>query len=217
MYQQSLQQLFRAAHFPVEKYGPSHLKVTQEIIGELRVLPYFGQWKRALEEEWFHVKMEDHSLFLFNDGPGGPSYSFLHAPVVADSYRSFLIKQGLLYTARNRSQYMEEYGMVFETAQARQHVTPIRYDLDRINYREGVHPVAHIHIGLDNKVRLAVRREMSPVSFALFVMRHMYPECWTRLVERATQFRLKRLMRDGLQVIPEDYWNEIDSIELHLE
>ncbi len=216
MHRNSLQQIFRAAHFPVEKYGSPHWKITQEIIGELRVLSYVDQWRRALYEEWFHVKLEDHSLLIFSDVPDRPSFSFLHCPIAVEPFRIYLNRRGVEFNARNRAIYAEEYEMEFETAELKRHVTPIRYDVDSNGYRTGVHPAAHIHIGLDNNVRIAVRREMTPLSFTLFVMRQMYPECWAKLLERREQFRLQGAIRDGLQLVQADYWKENDGLELHL-
>lgn len=216
MYRNKLQQVFRAAHFPVDRYGPPHLKITPKIIGDLRELSYIEQWKAALQNEWFHVKLEDHSLFIFNATIDNPSYSFLHAPVATESFRTYLNRQDLEYSARNKSAFSEEYAMLLETAAFRQHLTPIRFDVDKTGYRAGVHPMAHIHIGLENNVRLAVRREMTPLSFVLFVMRQMYPDSWARLLGRPEQFRLQQAIRDKLQFVSEEYWKEADNLELHL-
>jgi hypothetical protein len=216
VYREILQNVFRLAHFPLDKYGPPHWKVTPEIIGELRVLPYLEQWKRALQEGWYHVKLEDHSLFIFSDVDNAPSYSFLHSPVETESFRIYLSRQGLEYSSKNRSDHLDEYEMLFETASLRSHVTPIRLDVDRPSYRAGVHPMTHIHIGLDNSVRLAVQRELSPLSFVLFVMRQMYPVCWSRLLERSDKHWMRRVIRTSLPLVAEAYWSEDDQLELHL-
>lgn len=204
------------AHFPVEEYGPSRWMVTPEIIGELRVLPYLEQWKRALQEGWYHVKLEDHSLFIFSNVENAPSYSFLHSPVEAESFRMYLGRQGLEYSSKNRSEHLEEYEMLVETASLRPHITPIRLDVDRRSYRAGVHPMTHVHIGLNNNVRLAVRRELSPLSFVLFVMRQMYPVCWSRLLERSDKHWMRKVIRTRLPLVPQPYWGEDDDLELHL-
>lgn len=216
MYRKALQQIFRTAHFPVEKYGPEHWRITPAIVGELRVLPYFEQWKLSLQSEWFHVKLEDHSLIIFDEASENRSFTFLHAPILAESFASYLIRQGLDPTQKNRREHLNEYEMLFETASARPHVMPIRFDFDSRGYRAGLHPIAHIHVGLENSIRLGVRRELSPVSFVLFVMRHMYPSCWSRLVERSSPQLLHRIVRNDLRLVPDEFWKELDSIELHL-
>lgn len=215
-FQDLLQQIFRAAHFPVEAYAPPHWSITPEIIGELRVLPYVDQWRRALENKWFHIKLEDQSIFVFDQTTGEPSYNFIHSPIAADTFRAFLLTKKLDYTTRNRATYAEEYTLLIETAPLRENVTPIRYDVDSLAYKPGSHPMAHLHIGLDNPIRIALRRQMSPTAFSLFVMRQMYPESWVRLLTHSDQFKLRRILRDNLKLVQAAYWQPQDEFELNL-
>lgn len=214
MYRTQIQAVAREAGFPVESYGSDHFVLTPEKIGELRVRTYFDQWKLASESGWYHIRMSDHSLFLFKEGLS-PSYSFLHSPVEAPSFVEFLEMMGEEDTPSNRRQFREEFQLAIETSGPRKAVTPIRFDYDREGYRSGVHPVAHIHIGLDNNVRIATNR-MNPRSFVLFVMRQMYPAAWDRLLARNPGHAFFRCIREESTRIPPDYWREADRVELHL-
>lgn len=216
MYKRRLQQFHRASGFPVLEYGPDHFVVTPHVIGALRELEYLDQWRRAIEERWFHVRLEDHSLFLFNDVPGAPTFSFLHAPIVVETMREFLAARGLDYNQRNREEHSEVYQLALETAVLRKHVCPIRFDFDPVGYRAGVHPLAHVHIGLDNQVRLSARRQFSVESFTLFVMRHMYPSSWEKLLGGMDNPRLERIVRASLKAVPAHCWTARDQVELHL-
>jgi hypothetical protein len=216
MYRRRLQQIFRLARFPVVDYGNEHFVPSGAIVGHLRTLPYSEQWRVSLSERWYHARMDDHSLMVFDDSAGCPSYSFLHCPLTVETIRDFLSRKGLDYSARNIREAQEEYEQVFDTATFRPHVTPIRYDFDTRGYRCGTHPLAHLHIGLDNNVRLALRREMSPVSFSLFVMRQMYPHSWHNLLEHSTNCRLPHVCRAALPLIHDEYWTDFDAIEVHL-
>ncbi len=201
-FQDMLQQVFRAAHFPVDEYAPAHWNLDQNMIGELRVLPYIDQWKLALKEKWFHIKMEDHSLFVFNNTTNEPSYQYLQSPLALESFRIFLLKKGLQYNKRNKAEYAADYEFSFDTASLKDNLTPIRYDVDKQAYKAGWHPMAHLHIGLDNGIRIALRRKLSPLAFSLFVMRHMYPESWVRLLPFSDQFKLRRVVRETLHKRP---------------
>ena len=217
MYRERLRQLFRSAQFPVQTDAElSHFVPNSHAIGQLRELSYFEQWKLATANKWYHVRMEDHSLFIFNDAVGSPSYSFLHAPIRADTMREFLKGKKLDITAANVRDNIEEYDLVLETAPLRSHVLPIRFDYDVSGYRPGVHPVAHLHIGLDNNLRIALSRRMSAQSFVLFVMRHLYPESWERLLAQRASFNLAGLLRTSLPPIPPHHWSDIDCLELSL-
>ena len=216
MYKRRLQKFLRAAGFPVLEYGPDHFAVTPQIIGALRELEYLDQWRRAVDERWFHVRLEDHSLFLYSDVPGAATYSFLHSPILVETWREFLTARGFDYSRRNREEHAEAYQIALETAALRKHICPIRFDQDPVGYRAGIHPLAHVHVGLDNQVRLGVRRQLSVESFTLFVMRHMYPACWERLLDGMDNSNLERVVRASLQAVPDDCWTSRDQVELHL-
>ena len=215
MYRQRLQQIFRLASFPVHDYGEDHFVITPAMIGELRTLSYLDQWRTALAQGWYHVRLEDHSLFVFDEN--GPSYSYLQCPLSLETMREFLHRTGRDYTVRDRREAQEEYEQVWETAALRTHVTPIRFDFDQPAYRSGTHPLAHVHIGLENSVRMGLRRVMSPVSFCLFVMRQMYPDCWHQLLDYSEQVQLPRICRADLPLVEQAYWGDRDQVEVYLE
>jgi hypothetical protein len=217
MYRQRLQQIARAAHFPILRYSHDAFRVTPQIVAELRQLGYVEQWQKALKENWFHIELEDHSLFLFNEPEGGlASYSFIHCPLAVPTYRQFLAQLDLEYTTQARRENVESYEEVMGTASLKPHITPIRFDHDPTGYRPGIHPLSHVHIGLANNVRIAVRRTMTALSFVLFVMRHMYPQSWERLLRYSESLRLQRHLRlDCIEVGPE-WWSSLDQLELYL-
>ncbi|WP_395683171.1 DUF2290 domain-containing protein [Dokdonella sp.] len=214
MYKVRLQELCREAHFPVAEFGSEHFVVTPGIAGDLRILPYVEQWKKALSSGWYHVRMADHSIFIFSEG-AKPSYAFLHSPLQIVTFAEYLEALGERDTPRARALHREDYAHVFDTASLREYVTPIRFDYDAASYRAGARPAAHIHIGLDNEIRLAANK-MSAVSFLLFVMRQMYPKCWERLLGRQKRDWLVRPIRGESTELPKELWSQVDRIELHL-
>ena len=216
MYRQRLQSVFRFAHFPVAEYGDDHFVVSAKIIGQLRTLPYLDQWRKALDERWFHVRLEDHSLMVFDDTHGSPSYSYIQCPLELESMRDYLNGTGREFNQRNAREAQEEYEKLWETAELRKHLTPIRYDYDPPGYLAGSHPLGHIHIGLGNNIRIGVRRVMSPTAFSLFVMRQMYPDCWKRLLDYSGTCGLPNHCRNGLPLVSPPYWQARDEIETYL-
>lgn len=214
MYKQKLQYLAREASFPIAAYGESHFVITPAIVAELRMRSYFDQWLYALTNGFFHLRLADHSLFLFSEGLV-PSYSFLHCPLDLMTFSEFLSSQGLEDSPANRRKYEIEYDSLFETASRRPNVTPIRFDFHPAGYNPGVHPAGHIHIGLDNEIRISSNK-MNAVSFVLFVMRQMYPNSWRRLIERLDSARISALIRHPESPISPNLWGVLDEVELHL-
>lgn len=215
MYEARLRRFFRAAHFPVLEYGPPHFIVTPQIIATLREVTYLEQWQLARRNKWFHVCTEDHSLFIFSEA-GNASHSFLHAPLELQSMREYLGSRGLPYDTRTVQEHRDAYDLIFETAELRTHILPIRYDCDPVAYEEGVHPHAHLHFGLENNVRLGMQRLLTPEAFVLFVMRQMYPQCWRRLVERRDELYMSRAIRESLDLVPAANWTAVDQLENYL-
>lgn len=215
MYQQIVRQIARAAHFPISRYGHDHFVLTADIVSELRAMSYINQWSASRQNEWFHIEMEDLSIFSFTEGATS-SYSYLQCPLDVPSYRSYLNQQGLEYSTQNRREQLENYQMLLETAGVKPHLTPIRYDLDPHGYRTGVHPLAHIHIGMDNSVRIGLRKKMTPLAFVLFVMRQAYPESWARLLQHREVENVEKKIRTECDDVDDDRWREHDRLELHL-
>lgn len=205
----------REAGFPIEEYREGHFVLTSGMIGEIREQPtYLERWNFALANRLYHIRMQDHSIFLFSEG-SNPSYSFLHCPLDLVTFPQYLTELGQLDNPQTRRLYRDQYSLVFDSASERRHVTPIRFDYDPLGYRPGVHPVAHIHIGLENQIRLCVNK-MNAVSFVLFVMRQMYPESWHRLLLRERRSTLVKSIRDSATILEEEFCGELDRVELHL-
>jgi hypothetical protein len=207
--------LAREAHFPIEAFGADHFQLTPKMIGDLRSMNYLDRWKASVSHEWFHIKMHDHSLFQFDEGGVGASFQFMHCPLDVVTFPDYLTTLGYADTPSTRRDLRPEYQKVLETASERRHVTPIRFDYTNVGYRAGVHPIAHVHVGLDNQIRLGVDRKMNAVSFVLFVMRHMYPRCWERLLGRDSNRQIVKHVRATGESLSAEFWQDLDRIEMY--
>jgi hypothetical protein len=189
--------------------------VTQEIIRAQRELSYERMWRLAHDKKWFHIQFEDLSIIQFQNYPS-PSYHLIECPLDVPPLSEFLAGMNLDYRTRHNADITELYDEAIDTANLRKYVTPIRYDRDFGSYRQGIHPAAHIHIGLDNNVRLALSREMTPWSFLLFIIRQRYPENWERLLGGTFSKSLRNSVRDNLPLVPIKYWDGHDFSEIAL-
>lgn len=216
MFQEQFRQLVRESHFPVLSWGDENFTLTKPMVQSLREMSYQDQWRTSVENKWFHIQLENLSLLVFSTYGGYPSYSYIDRPIDVPSFREYISSKDDAYNYRTREIYAEDYQQVIATAGFRNCVSPIRYDYDPTGYRQGIHPIAHIHIGLDNQIRLATRREMTPTSFLLFVMRQLYPHCWSRLIEKRHLHKLARKVREDLIQVHDQYFTEIDFDSIFL-
>ncbi len=190
--------------------------IDREIIQSQRALPYAQMWTLANSKRWFHIQLEDLSIFQFQIRPS-PSFHFMECPLEIPTYADFLSTQGVDYRERNNPIYLDQYQEVIDTASLKLHITPMRYDYDSNAYRAGVHPAAHLHIGLNNQIRLRLSREMNARAFLLFVIRHRYPEAWYKLINSTLRDRLEKYVRSGLLMLSDRYKKAEDSYELSLD
>jgi hypothetical protein len=189
--------------------------VDREIIRRQREASYTDMWQLARGNKWYHIEFDDLSIFQFQNAPS-PSYHFIDCPIDIPTLHDFLVSRGLNYRDRYNAAVAEEYQDVIETAPLKAHVCPIRYDYDANGYEEGIHPAAHIHIGLDNEIRLRMRREMSPLSFIYFVLRQRYPDNWRKVLTSPMHEGISHQLREGLPLVGAAYCRKLDICELEL-
>lgn len=192
-----------------------NFSINAEIIRRQRELPYAKMWQIAYSEGWHHIRFEDLSILQFQSNPS-PSYHFIECPLAVPPLSEFVKERGFDYRDRYKSSVQEEYELVIDTASLRSHVTPIRYDYDVHGYREGVHPVGHLHIGLENEIRLRMDREMTPLAFLLFIIRQRYPVNWEHLINSPLGARLETFIRRSLVAIGPAYCKPLDQLEVKL-
>jgi hypothetical protein len=207
---------FRYSKISVRRYAESHFEITKEMIYELRQLDYFDQWKKITNNNLSHIQLADLSFFTFSIINNKPSYGYYPCPLEIGSFKDFLISNELEATKKNLTENIEKYDLAIETASLRTHVTPIRYDFDSKSYIAGLHPVAHLHIGFDNEIRIATRREFTPVTFILFIIRQIYPENWSELLRHAGEMKIENNIRSDLALLPDLHWNANDDLQNYI-
>ena len=190
---------------------------------EVRKEPYRKEWEYYESKSLFDFKLTDGSLFQFKDSPEAhldASFCFYESPLAVDDFETFVVTTHDATVAELGDiieLVEEEYEAYLSSAGLKKAVAAIRYDYSPLLYREGCHPASHIHVGLGNEVRISTRRLMNPVSFALFVVRQVYPNHWARLlgVDEATE-HIKHV-RECLQPVDEAFQRVKDAWELRLE
>lgn len=58
------------------------------------------------------------------------------------------------------------------------YVCPVRYDYSVLEYKEHIHPVAHLHIGFNNDIRIPVSKILKPCQFVDFIIKYFYKNAW---------------------------------------
>jgi hypothetical protein len=174
--------------------------------------------------------LSDQSLIHFAKSgtdlyDGGLSFNYLDCPMEVQSYESFaanwleISKEEDDYDAKLEEwggTLRQEYEQYLHTCEMRP-VTPIRYDYAANAYMPGRHPASHVHFGFNNHIRVATKRVLKPLSFVLLVIRQRYPVEWMEVLAMDTDRILCREIKNSLDCVHDDFWDEADQHEMMLE
>ena len=184
---------------------------------------YLRIYQVCVENGYYHFQLINNSLLEFRIDSFQPlvaSYIFYECPYQIVPFDEFLTRiifdpsdledLGVLY-----EMYEEEYLSTI-SRDLKKIVCPIRYDYNESFYTPGVHPVSHMHIGINNDIRISLRRVMTPITFTLFIIRQCFPDKW-KLIHNSQQIEgWCRHVRENLEAVNEDYWHPQDERELYL-
>jgi hypothetical protein len=194
---------------------------SRKLAGVVRDLTYVEEYQCYLDGSVFDFRLVDRSILQFKHFDDKEvTYCYYQSPFDVPSYRDFLAEQlgpdPEAVVAAGDS-FLDDYALAVDTARLRKNLLVVRYDFDPELYEHGVHPAAHIHFGQGNEVRLGVRRLMEPMSFALFIIRQLYPESWRRFLEWTDAPLICRAVRENLVHVEDDYFKTWDKLQLVLE
>jgi len=184
---------------------------------------YREVYEICLRDYIYDFRLADQSLFLFVSGYDNhhilhPAFSYYECPQNIMDYKSFV--EDALGMELNPEQLDDEFRIDYEdyvvSADFKRVVTPLRYDYDPKCYEAGSHPASHVHFGFSNEIRVATRRIMNPISFALFVVRQIYPFQWKLLRQQANATIWCRNVREHLDEVDDSYWENEDDMEAML-
>lgn len=119
-----------------------------------------------------------------------------------------------------REIYKEEYERHLATLELNKAAVYIRYDEDPILYRPMVHPYIHLHIGMNNNIRIPSSVEMTPLTFILFILQQVYYDVWVKeFTGKSSQDNIiMGYAKQDKQIfsLVEDVWKDSERQFLHL-
>lgn len=72
----------------------------------------------------------------------------------------------------------EEFADLAELIPANFYIPRFRFEYSKKQYKPVKHPGAHFHIGMSGEDRWCSSRKLSPLSFAMIIVKYFYPEAW---------------------------------------
>lgn len=171
------------------------------------------------------VDHQDYDILLFDDSllqltPG--RMLFVQNPQKVISYEEYIRTYhsdecDLIFGKDDmfRGIYEEEYQRHLDSMSLNEGAVYCRYDESLEQYKPMVHPYAHLHIGLNNSIRIPLKREITPIGFVVFILQHVYYDTWVKEIKNTDSILHKMLCHVkylNFLDIPNRWSNEEDNI-----
>jgi hypothetical protein len=176
---------------------------------------YKDYWEFCFRNSAYNFQLKDNCLIQFSFKGTNVSYSYLGCPYNCLSYEDFVIDQEFDYDEVGDG-LNDEYMLYISQCDVVESPNMIRYDLDSSSYIEGRHPAAHLHVGLNNHIRICIIKKLDLVAFVFFVLRQNYPDIWHNFIRDATNHPIVSKHKVGLTVVERKYFNQMDEWEFYL-
>ncbi|WP_413742284.1 DUF2290 domain-containing protein [Sodalis sp. RH15] len=156
-------------------------------VSQVKGLPYREYWEKYNKSFWYHIKLEDESLILFEESSFRYIMCPINIPTEEDFIYSDLGEHWDIFSIEEKEQYIssDDFRVSYEkyvetTAHYKSH-TPVRLDKHPNQHKPIDHPAHHLHIGYENDSRIPVKRILSPLAFTAFIISTFYPKAWVKL------------------------------------
>jgi hypothetical protein len=178
---------------------------------------YVETYNNYIDLQAYDILLEDGSILFFRHNLVDEtllSYGYLESPYSGLSYRQF-VREYYGEQLHDDIRAVQEYDDYRAQLPLRSHVIPLRYDWSPSLYREGAHPAAHLHVGFETEMRLAVDALLTPVQFILLVVRHFYVTVWESTACDHAEIIREALSISDVDIAPQ-YRQGRDLLELRL-
>lgn len=147
-------------------------------------------YKCLLESLDYDVILYDYSLLQFDyKSDKEIRMVYIQNPKEFESFEDFLSENKIEHSPQSIYRLREEMDNDYQQVLTEKPrlICPVymRYDLDaknRLN-NENVHAYAHLHIGLNNNIRIPIGIDLNPLTFMLFIIRHVYYDIWVNSIK----------------------------------
>lgn len=139
----------------------------------------------------YDIILKDNSYFQMCFEGGESRLVFIQCPTEYVSFKEFLkcvfnTKIDDDFAKYCREDYDNDYNQFLSEQKINTGAVYMRYDVDGKG-REGnenIHAYTHLHVGLNNNIRIPIGVHITPLVFVMFVVRHVYYDIWASAVRK---------------------------------
>lgn len=180
-------------------------------ISSIRGLDYKDMWAVHIQNQWYDIRLDDNSLFFFYREGTKTCFSYLGCPYVVVPFNRF--KSQAEFIGMDEEDILEFYEDEMSTSDIKTNPNYFRYDYDEESYRPASHPVAHLHCGLMDNVRIGLINKLDIMSFASIVLRQVYPDQWNQVLNNKDKYNELFYHKKNLDYIENKYYEVLDQAQ----
>lgn len=176
-------------------------------------------YQNLVDNRDYDVLLKDDSMFQMNITAGESRLMFIQNPLKQISFETFLENIGLEVEPDNMDKLHEffddDYHQTLEGMDLNSGAIYMRFDVDARGRKdnENIHAYAHLHIGINNSIRIPVGMHLTPLAFTMFVVRHVYYDVWAESVRTE---KIKSGHKTGCEILPGEMWTESEKQFLYI-
>lgn len=180
---------------------------------------YKSLYQNLVDNRDYDILLKDDSMLQMSLNGGESRLMFIQNPLMHISFETFLEEMGLEATQEMTNQlheaFDEDYHQALEGMNFNSGAVYLRYDVDARGRKnnENIHAYTHLHVGLNNSIRIPVSLHLTPLAFTMFVVRHVYYDVWVDAVRSG-------LITGGhkaqCQTLPPEMWTNEEKKFLYL-
>lgn len=160
---------------------------TEETIALSKRKKYKETYDSAIKNLDYDILLSDDSFFHFTcDADRNKRYVFFQSPYQYRTFQDFIsimfeiddipkteegINELWVSMENDYEQWLSEMGL-------NEWAVYLRYDIDYKNYTPNIHSYTHLHIGMGTDIRIPFSICLTPLSFSLLVLKHVYKNTW---------------------------------------
>jgi hypothetical protein len=174
----------------------------------------------------YEFLLEDDSIFQFSFSEKELRYAFIQNP------KHFVTKEEYLIQSLGSEEIDEnnsfddlmclvdenEYEQFLNEQKLNTLSNIIRYDATFIGHKPLLHSYAHLHIGMNNNLRIPVSIDLTPLVFVRFCIKNTYYKVWKNAIEEIEYFRDSLMASKELcNILDGEKWSQIEEADLYLK
>ncbi len=171
----------------------------------------------------YDIQLFDDSIFQLSNKDGKCRYAFMQCT------REYITREEFMYETFGDgyeveadldafyAMFEDEYEQRRDEQKINTNAVYFRYDTDELGYLPNVHSYAHLHVGLNNSIRIPCSRELTPFAFVLFAVKHVYSQYWKEAIIKERINENLYSFKKKCNPLEKEHWKEMEKRDLYID